>query len=258
MAKEQKAGAAPETPSYFDRKVDTLEGFEQITQDTMAIPFVRILQKLNPQLDKNKPEFIEGAEEGDFFNTVTREVYKGGFEFVCLDYKHMYIEWRPNRGGFAGRHDAENATRLATMSNTIANFGKWETPEGNSLQENYAYVGFVVGRESEGIVVLSYSSSMIKAAREWNRLMTTHVMPNGEVAAPYYLVWHVGSEYRKNEKGSWYVQNYKFVRYVTEPQLLRARNDRKTLPAQIANIDYKQLEGGELIEEGEAPATDKY
>jgi len=255
---QPQQAAAPETPSYFDRKQDTLEGFESITQQTMAIPFVRILQKLSPQLDKGKPEYIEGAEEGDFFNTVTKEVMKG-FKFVCLDFRQMYLEWLPDRGGFAGYHDSQNAARLAEESGTVQNFGKWKTTAGNLLQETYVYMGFVAGKESEGVVILSFSSSMIKAAKEWNRLMTTHVMPNGEVAAPYYLVWQFGTEYRKNEKGSWYVENIKFDGYVTEPQLLQARTERKTLPARITSIDYKQLGSSGERGDGESlPEESKY
>jgi hypothetical protein len=39
----------------------------------MQIPFVRVLQALSPQLNKKKPEYIEGAAQGDLFNTVTNE-----------------------------------------------------------------------------------------------------------------------------------------------------------------------------------------
>ncbi len=32
----------------------------------MQIPFIRVLQALSPQLNKKKPEYIEGAEQGGF------------------------------------------------------------------------------------------------------------------------------------------------------------------------------------------------
>ena len=43
----------------------------------MQIPFVRLIQAMSPQLSKKKPEYIEGAEQGDAFNTVTSEIWKG-------------------------------------------------------------------------------------------------------------------------------------------------------------------------------------
>ena len=42
--------------------------------DEMQIPFIRALQALSPQLNKKKPEYIDGAEQGDLFNTVTGQV----------------------------------------------------------------------------------------------------------------------------------------------------------------------------------------
>jgi hypothetical protein len=243
-------------PSYFDRALDSLEGFEQINQRTMAIPFVRILQKLNPQIDEHRDEFIEGAEEGMWYNTVTKRLHGAKIEVICGKFEQIYIEWRPNRGGFVGYHDPENARRLATESKTVDDFGKWKTPEGNLLQENYVYYCIEAGREKEGIFIISLASSMIGVARVWNRLLTSHVMSNGEIAAPYYLVWELSTTYRENAKGGWYVPALKFVRYVLEPELLAARAERKALPSRP--MPYAQLQQEEESG-GEAPdAEQKY
>jgi len=51
-------------------------GLENFTTDDMQIPFIRILQALSPQLNKQDSMYIKGAEQGDIFNTVTQEVYK--------------------------------------------------------------------------------------------------------------------------------------------------------------------------------------
>ena len=42
----------------------------------MQIPFIRILQALSPQLNKQDSLYIKGAEQGDIFNTVNQEIYK--------------------------------------------------------------------------------------------------------------------------------------------------------------------------------------
>ena len=242
MSKQFKATSAepPKAPKFtldfVDAKADTLDGFEQITQNTMAIPFVRILQKLSPQLDKQKPEYVPQAEEGHFFNTITKEVYGSSFTCIALKFERVYIEWRPNRGGFVGYHSVDNAERLAVDKT----FGNWTTKDGNLLQENYVYLLIIEGHENEGLVVLSLSSSMIKMAREWNRLMLTHVMDNGQKARPYYLVWNIRSEYRSNEKGNWYVPTVSFARYINQEQYIVAARERKSLPSR--QIDYTQIE----------------
>ena len=220
----------------FIEAADTLEGFEQITQQTMAIPFVKLLQKLSPQLNKQKPEYIQGAEEGHFFNTITKEAYGSGFKCIVLKFEHVYIEWRPERGGFVGYHSPENAERITTDKT----FGNWRTANGNQLQENYVYLIVVESHEREGIAVFSLASSMIKTAREWNRLMTTHVMETGQRAMPYYLVWNVASEYKSNEKGDWYIPVVKFDRYISKAQYDILKRERKVLPSR--QIDWRQLE----------------
>ncbi len=220
----------------FQTENDTMEGFEQINTATMAIPFVRILQKLSPQLDKQKPEYIAGAEEGMYFNTITKELYGAVVRLIALKFERVYIEWRPNRGGFVGYHSAENAERL-TVDHT---FGNWKTKDGNLLQETYAYMVLIAGHEKEGLCVLSLASSSLKTAKEWNRLMTTHVMKDGRKALPYYLIWELGAEYMKNDKGSWYRPKVKLVGYIDEAQYNTAKQERLALPSR--QIDYAQLE----------------
>src|SRR5437899_832431 len=51
-------------------------GLEDMTQQDRVTPFIALIQALSPQVDKNKPQYIEEAEQGDIFNTVTGEVYK--------------------------------------------------------------------------------------------------------------------------------------------------------------------------------------
>lgn len=215
---------------------DTLDGFEQINGETMSVPFLRLIQKLSPQIDKKKPEYIEGAVEGDFFNTVTKEVYGQELALIVLRFERIYIEWKPNRGGFVGYHSPEDAERIATKRD----FGKWQTEKGNELQENYVYMVILGGHEKEGPMILSLSSSGIKTAREWNRLMVTHIMSNGQKAKPYYLMWQVNAKYKENEKGSWYSPIPKFMGYINEQQYNIASNERKLLPSR--KVDYAQLE----------------
>ena len=59
-------------------------GLEEMTSDDLAIPFIRVLQAMSPQVNKRAPEYVDGAEVGMLFNTVTNSVYDGekGVEIV--------------------------------------------------------------------------------------------------------------------------------------------------------------------------------
>lgn len=220
---------------FVDENQDTLEGFEDVTQQTMAVPFVRIAQQLTPQVKKNNSAYIEGLEPGMFFNTVTKEVYGQEMHVVVLKFERIYIEWLPDRGGFVSYHTPENAERIAADKT----FGKWKTADGNTLQENYVYFVLIAGHESEGVAILSCSSTMIKTAREWNRLMTTHVMDNGQRAMPYYLVWKLNTESWSNDQYDWYGFGVEFAGYINEEQYALIKPERKALPDR--QVNYAQL-----------------
>ena len=51
------------------------KGFENMTQDDMALPFVRILGQLSPQVTDGDAKYIEGAKPGMIYNTVTCLLY---------------------------------------------------------------------------------------------------------------------------------------------------------------------------------------
>ena len=228
---------------FVDFDGDTMTGFEQITSSTMAIPFLRVTQMLTPVVNKTKPEYIEGAEPGMFFNTVTNALYGKEIRAIALTFEHFYIEWEPDRGGFVDRHSPEHAEEIAADK---SQFGKWKTANGNELQENYAYLVVLEDHTDEGMLVLPLASSNIKAAKEWNRLMTTHVLPNGQLAKPYYLTWKLSLESRENNKGAWFAVNIKFDGYVSKVAYEKTQAERKQIPDRT--IDYARISDSEAGE----------
>lgn len=215
---------------------DTMEGFEDVNGSTKAVPFLRILQALSPQVIPDNPNFVEGAKVGDLFNTVTKENYGREIRLVVLKFEHLYIEWLPERKGFVGYHSPENAERVAVDK---SKFGKWKTAEGNLLQENYAYLVLVEGHEREGVMVLSLASKAIPEAKMLNRLMTTHYLPNGQLAKPYYLVWSLKTELMRKDQYTWYGPRFSLDGYVTGSMLSLSKQERLALPGK--KVDYAQI-----------------
>ena len=56
---------------------DLQKGFENMTQDDMALPFIRILGQLSPQVTDGDSKFINGAKPGMIYNTVTSDLFDG-------------------------------------------------------------------------------------------------------------------------------------------------------------------------------------
>jgi len=239
--------------NFINAANDTLEGFEDINAQTMAIPFVKLLQPLSPQVDKKKPEYVEGAEPGMFFNNVTKEIYGESINIIILKFEHLFIEWVPDRGGFVDVHSPENAAKITVSTE----FNSWKTEDGNDLQETYCYFLLIEEHEKEGVAIMSLSSSAIKVAKQINRLITSHVMENGIKAKPYYLVLNLKSEYKTNDKGSWYLPVATFSDYINEEQYNIVSPERIALPDRT--VDYAQLEAttGSTKESKETPKTGK-
>jgi hypothetical protein len=78
-------------PSMFE--ADASEGLGQLGQDDLAIPFLRILGDTSPQVKKRDPEYVEGAEVGMIFNSLTREIFDGekGVKVKALALPKIYI-----------------------------------------------------------------------------------------------------------------------------------------------------------------------
>lgn len=60
-------------PEYI--QIGDQSGMEDVTAADIAMPRVGLCQSGTPQRKRNDPKFIEGLEEGDFFNTTTNEIY---------------------------------------------------------------------------------------------------------------------------------------------------------------------------------------
>ena len=98
-------------PSFFE--ADANEGLGQLGQDDLAIPFLRILSDTSPQVKKRDPQYVDGAEVGMMYNTLTKELYDGekGVNVIPCSYQRQYIEWQ-DRGTSTGApvaiHDADS------------------------------------------------------------------------------------------------------------------------------------------------------
>jgi hypothetical protein len=82
-------------------------GFEGMSTNDIAIPFILLLQALSPQLRGTTK--ISGAEEGDFYNNVTKEVYGKNLSLIPCAFKKSWVEWIPRGqgGGYVQEHATE-------------------------------------------------------------------------------------------------------------------------------------------------------
>jgi hypothetical protein len=115
-------------------------GFEDMTQDDFAVPFVGILQKGSPQVEEENPRNVAGAKAGMFFNNVTNELYEGkttGIVVIPVHRTRSIIEWIPtdDGGGLVNVFEPDAPEVKAVLAKAGKKFGKLKIGDNNDLVE---------------------------------------------------------------------------------------------------------------------------
>ena len=207
MANEIKAKSNGSVALFGD---DLQKGFENMTQDDMALPFIRILGQLSPQVTEGDAKFVEGAKPGMIYNTVTSDLFDGkkGIKVIPCYYKKDYPEWSDRGEG--------NAAPVATHSpgSSVIQTGKRDgskirLPNGNYLEETAYYYVMVENRQGGyNPALITMKSTQLSVSKKWNSMMRNVQIPNGKggFATPpmHGVVYNLQSNLQKNDKGSWY------------------------------------------------------
>jgi len=190
-----------------DMLKDANSGLENVTSEDLAIPFLRIIQAMSPQVNARDGKHIKGCEQGDIFNTVDNTLYKGadGVVVVPVAYKRTYLEWMPERKGLAGVHDSSEILKSVVKSDKGQDF----LENGNVLSTTANHYVLIVdgkGGFSQGIIALS--GSQLKKSKKWNSIMAGLKIKtkDGNVFTPptFSHKYTLTSVVEQNDQGSWY------------------------------------------------------
>lgn len=209
VAKKDEGGTALVVADdmLMDMAADSGGGFEGATGDDYAIPFIGILQKTSPQVDKDDDKYIEGAEAGMFINSVSGELMETIRVVPCARSRE-FAEWgdREAGGGMFGRHHPDSAIVKNARADGMARF---HPSNGHELVDTrYHYCLLVKDGGTSESVVLAFSSTGIKVSKNWMTNMRNFMVdgPRGKFNPPMFgQVWTFGPLRRTNNDGSWYV-----------------------------------------------------
>lgn len=200
-------GGVPMDPSAFE---GLPTGYENVGARDLIIPRIVILQALSPQLDRNKPEYIDGAKSGDFCDVATSEVWSGawsGITIIPCYYALAALEWAPRASGkgLIANHGIWNDDKVRKIAKEDDK-RRWITNEGNLIAQTATF--FVLNMSAGGRrSFIPLSSTQLKNGRQWMTVMTNEKRPgpNGtEVPAElFWRSWEAYSVPQSNAQGSW-------------------------------------------------------
>ena len=239
---EKKSAGLPS--NIFEE--DAAKGLGKIGQEDLALPFLKILGQLSPEVNKRDGKYVEGAEPGMIFNSVSGELYDGvkGINVIPAFYKLEYIEWK-DRGEGPGAPVAiyDSSSDIMSKTKPDANY-KDRLSNGNYIEKTASHFVIVLG-DSPSTALISMKSTQLKISRKWNSMMSGLKLKgkNGLFTpASFSHIYRLKTTQMSNDKGTWFGWEVSKVGPVTDSQ---AYQQAKTFCENISKGSVKAKHGSD-------------
>ena len=223
---------------------DAAKGLGKIGQEDLALPFLKILGQLSPEVNKRDGKYVEGAEPGMIFNSVSGELYDGvkGIDVIPAFYKLEYIEWK-DRGDGPGAPVAiyDSSSDIMSKTKPDANY-KDRLPSGNYIEKTASHFVIITG-DSPSTALISMKSTQLKISRKWNSMMSGIKLKgqNGLFTpASFSHIYRLKTTQMSNDKGTWFGWEVSKVGPITDQQLYQ---QAKTFSENISKGSVKAKHG---------------
>jgi hypothetical protein len=196
-------------PSFLqDRMADDAgKGISNAADDNL-VPLVYIIQSNSNRANKRHPDYVEGGEAGAIWlrNSGLPAISgDDGIIFQPCAFTKDWVEWKPNRGGYAGRHAVRPADAVEkNIDPNDPDRMQWIRPNGNIVQETRYHIGNVYHNGQRLPYVIPMTGSGHTVSRGWMTRMKTKAMPGLKGTAPSYAcLYHLKTKDTSNAKGDW-------------------------------------------------------
>ena len=140
---EKKTASLP--ANVFEE--DAAKGLGKLGQEDLALPFLKILGQLSPEVNKRDGKYVEGAEPGMIYNSVSGDLYDGvkGIDVIPCFYKLEYIEWKDRGEGLGAAGESnDSSSDIMSKRKPEANY-KERVKSGNNIEKNASKTVIVAG-----------------------------------------------------------------------------------------------------------------
>jgi len=225
---------------------DAAKGLGNIGQQDLALPFLKILGQLSPEVNKRDGKYVEGAEPGMIYNSVSGDLYDGakGIDVIPAFYKLEYVEWKDRGEGSGGPvavHDS--SSDIMSQTKADANFkDRW--PNGNYVEKTASHFVIITG-DSPTTALISMKSTQLKISRKWNSMMSGIKLKgkNGLFTpASFSHIYRLKTTQMSNDKGTWFGWDVSKAGPITDTGLYQ---QAKTFSDSISKGSVKAKHGEE-------------
>ena len=223
VAKKNETAMA--VPDYIK---DSGRGQEGVGTEDVLLPRITLLQQLSPQINKKKPEYVEGAEAGMMMNSVTKELYDE-IEIVPVFFRKEWVIWKDrdagggSRGAFPGQAEA------------MAELNKYDDAALLEVKDTANH--FVLIRKPDGSIeeaVISMSGGTMRSSRQLNSLVR---IAGGD---RFSRMYKVTSMEVNGAKGAYLTFNFEMIGWAPEDMYHQAEELYEAIRA--GQVDVKREE----------------
>lgn len=210
MAKAEASAVAVKNPTALavisSIEEDAASGFGQMAQEDLALPFLKILTNMSPEIGE-----VQGASPGMLYNSVTGELYDGkkGVTVVPCAYVRQYIEWGPRGQGSGAPVAIYPATSdILSKTHKVPGDQKDYLDNGHYIEttaNHYVMVVDDVGAYNHALITMK--STQLKKSRKWNSMMMSVKLDgkNGKFTPPMYSqLYRLTVVTESNDRGKWH------------------------------------------------------
>lgn len=215
--KEIAAAKSTEVAIGFNPMEDAGMGMEGTTQDSFAIPFLSVLQKISPQCEETDAAYIPAAKAGQFLESVSKSLYDGkkGVDFIQCAYRRAFLRWSPRGaegGGFKGEYAPEVVAGMRESGQVVDFENRLYFPlEDGTVNPKRCdflsdtrnhYILLIDGSEMHECL-LSISSTQIKKSKQL-MTMLANKKSGGVMMPTFATIVHATVVPESNDKGNWF------------------------------------------------------
>jgi hypothetical protein len=209
-------------------EADSGMGLENIDKGDLALPFLKLLQSGSYETKKKHAKYVEGAEAGMFYNTVTKKLYSGekGIEVIPCFYKMTYPEWAPFDRS-EGR-PVHNDRGPAVMAQTTKGSGTKDVlANGNEIIKTANHFVVILGDKPEK-ALMSLKTTQLKTSRGWNSLMDNEMITSStgkSIPAPAFSRVYKINSVENTGNFTWHGMTVNLVRPVDNAEIYSMAKD---------------------------------
>ena len=201
---ETKKSNLPQMSVFED---DARKGLGNLTQEDLALPFLKILGQLSPEVNKRDGKYVQGAEPGMIYNTVSGELLNGekGIQVLPCFYKLEYVEWQNIGEGSGAPVNIYPSSSDILSKTTRGTDYKDRLPNGNYIEKTASHFVIILG-DAPTTALINMKSTQLKTSRKWNSMMAgVRLKGKNGLFTPssFSHIYRLRTVQQSNDKGTW-------------------------------------------------------